>query len=212
MQIFEGGSDTVDTLLFGAPNQNVINYVTSQFESFISNVSESSKKFYDKAISSIDNLINGDVINKAKAILKNSKDILSHINIIKFTNNLEEIQAASPYMQRWIMAEETIADLFSKQRCSGFVVDDKTPAWLDNDPGVTGKYKYDSMLLNHGMVKFNDDHSFSVTEFDLDDDLKLRNESMLSFTDKVAIHDMHDCLKYYVSQGKDPTDPNGGML
>ena len=45
MQIFEGGSDTVDTLLFGAPNQNVINYVTSQFESFISNVSESSKKF-----------------------------------------------------------------------------------------------------------------------------------------------------------------------
>ena len=67
-------------------------------------------------------------------------------------------------------------------------------------------------IYNHGMVKFNDDHSFSVTEFDLDDDLKLRNESMLSFTDKVAIHDMHDCLKYYVSQGKDPTDPNGGML
>lgn len=212
MQVFEGGTTTVDTLLFGVPNQNVINYVTNEFNNFISMIGDKGRSFYDSAINKIDDLINGDVINKAKAILKSATDVLSHIDIVKFTNKLEEFQTATPYMQRWLMAEESMYDMFKSQRCVAFQVDDNT-SWLDNDPGVEGRFRYDSMLINTGMVNFNnDDKSFSVTEFELHDEMQLRNESPLTFSEKATILDMHSWVKYYISQGKDPSDPLGGLL
>ena len=78
-------------------------------------ISEGSKSFFSSAVSNIDNLINGDVINKAKAILKSSKDILDHIDVVSALSKLSDIQTSTPYMQRWIMTEETVFDLFMKQ-------------------------------------------------------------------------------------------------
>ena len=214
MQVFEGGMSTVNTLLFGAPNQSTLDYVTNSFSNFMNTISEGSKNFFSSAVSNIDNLINGDVINKAKAILKSSKDILDHIDVVSALSKLSDIQTATPYMQRWIMTEETVFDLFMKQRCVGFSVDDKT-GYIDNDPGIFGEFKFDSMMINHGMVREktinNVLHTF-VTEYDLEEEIKQRNDTALSFTEKASIHDMHTWINYYIGQGKDPTDPNGGNL
>jgi hypothetical protein len=107
-------------------------------------------------------------------------------------------------MQRWIMAEPTVRELYHDQRCDGF-----SDTYVDMEPGKVGEEHYDWRRVMSGVVRYDDDTV--VAKFYMDD---LREgDRELDSWEKISIVGSWEVLKIAVSQmNEDPTSVFGDKL
>ena len=199
----DGGNVAFDAIL----HQNNSNFNQEAFLSSMGNVLERlddySRMFIDKARDINRVVTSSRVAQIARNAIRQAAGILNPdvITVIP-VNKLHE---ANALMQRWIMAEPTIRELYIKDRCDGFY-----GTYTDMFEGDIGEDHYDYRRVTDGVLQYPEDSDSWLVQFHTEELLNERDQ--LSVEDKDAILETWENVKLAVAAGKDPTNPDGGYL
>ena len=187
-----GGDDGFNALLYPEQNINNFNYIQRQFEGFnnyiqpISDIGNSflleTKKLYEQAKNSDSLRLARMAINQVRSLTKP--------NIITYLNRLEDIQTAGTAMQRWIMANPEINELYNDKRINGY-----SDTFIDFSEGQVGDNNYNYCRVNDGVINVNEDNYKYKHYYEelLPDDRELTSY------EKCDILDTWDAIKVYIS-------------
>jgi hypothetical protein len=116
-----------------------------------------------------------------------------------------ELQNAPLVMQRFIMANPVVRDLYHQQRCDGY-----SDTYLDMEPGAVGLAHYDYRRVITGMVMEDEEHGWKIVH--CLDELK-EGDRPLQIEEKDIVLSVWDVVEARIREGKDdPTSPTGGSL
>jgi len=204
VQVIQAGPEAFDLLLY--PEQSPINtmYLQNQFNRFTETLTEAGNTFMQGAKQLFEYAQNNDLIRQAKAAIRTAKAYF-HPNMVRSLETLEELQAATPVMQRWIMAQPDIRSLYQRQLLDGY-----GETYADLHTGV-GVEHYDYRRVMHGVGVDVDDGEEWVVHLYPDD--LVDGDRELEWNERVDILRTWDILEMYAkARQEDPTNPYGGKM
>lgn len=203
MLFIEGGVDAFDALLYPEQNPNNDYYIRNQLCNFTSTLTDVGRRFMEEAKNVYEAYNSFEALNAAKMALRAARNMFRP-DTIMYLDELESLQTAKPIMQRWIMAQPDIRELYLEQRCAGY-----PDSYYNVFGNAIRDDHYDFRRVMDAVVVDNDD-GWYVRYYP--DDL-LDGDKDLSHIEKVDILSTWDIVRMFVEQGsKDPTDPYGGSL
>ena len=207
--VISGTQETGMALAYGLPHQDTIRYLNdrmNQITSTISHVPDVVKGMFQSLKGSFDSFFSDEAVERARKELSIQSVDINPSAVVAMIE-LEMMRKASISMQRWMMAEPTIRDLFHQQRVDGF-----SETYTDVDPGCIGDRHYDYRRAIDGLV-VEDGDDFVCNIYS--DDLR-EGDAHLNIQEQVKIQVTWDSLRKHLAQKKkeleDPTNPNGGYL
>lgn len=202
-----GNLDSFDYLLFPEQHPNTRAYLYEQFNNISSALSNIGREFIEESKMIYDKINDSNVARVAKAALRTAKNLFHH-NAIYHLDTLESIQEAQPMMQRYIMAEPTIRELYHKQLCNGF-----SDTYVDAYPDMIEENHYDYRQVMSGMVVETIDANNEATWYSRNyyDEL-VNDDRELNPVEKIDIIKTWDLMKMFIEEGNDPTDLYGGKI
>jgi hypothetical protein len=161
------------------------------------------RQFMLKSKETYENLQNSEALRIARAAIRQTKNLFKADTILEL-KTLEELQAAQPTMQRWLMSNPTIRELYLQQRCHGF-----KDTYHDPNPEGLRATDYNWRRVMTGVVEETEGGDWTTTQYLeelLPDDVELTHDQ------KVDILSTWDVANLFLSTGFDVTDPWGGKL
>lgn len=198
------GNNAFDTLSYPTQNPANLQFIQTNLQNFSQTLNDVGRNFMESARQVYDQINNSEAAHLARVAIRAARGMFSSNHIAPLMT-LDELQAAQPTMQRWIMADVTIRELFQKQRCSGYA-----DTYVDVHPGEIGESHYDWRRVMDGVGVIPDDDQPSYFKFYMDE--LLEGDRTLQACEKNDILDTWDVVKLFVAGGEDPTDPFGGKL
>ncbi len=197
------GTNGFDAIIY--PDQPLINqqYFQNQISTFSNTLNDFGRQFMEAARDAYQAINNSEAVHMAKVAIRAAKGIFK-TNQIMPLNDLVDFQAATPTMQRWVMACPEVREMYHKQRCDGY-----SDSYVDMHPGFMRDDHYDYRRVMDGVIEATDD-SWSVKFYP--DDL-LEGDRELDHHEKSMILDTWATARLFMDGAKaDPTNPFGGKL
>ena len=207
LNVIEASSPEVFNLMI-YPDQHpgTYQYLQNQLGNISSTIFESGRKLIEESRSMMEKFCDGSIERAARATIRMANNLINP-NAIRRYNSLEDIQAASPLMIRYIMSEPYLRDKLQSNLCSGF-----SNAYIDVEPGFSKWLHYDYRRVNNGIVHFEgegEDEQWVARNFF--EDLREGDRELL-FEQKIDILHTQDLAKIFAEAGQDPTNPYGGEI
>lgn len=202
IQAGAAGASGFDYLLYPEQNQMTLNYLQGQLSNFGNNVTDIGRQFLEQTRAVYDKVNDSSVVRAARAALRGAKGLF-HPNIIVPLETLEEIRNAQPIMQRYVMAEPTIREVYHRQLCDGYY-----PTYQDMEPGKVGEAHYDFRRVMDGIIVETDDNWKATNYYE---DI-LSEDKELTFQEKSYVISTWDMIRMFMDAGEDMTNPEGGQL
>lgn len=204
MQIISGGLDAWDALAYGEQNPANLNYFKSQLQNIGNTLTDFGRQFYADAERIYDNFNGSHAMQILRNVTKAAKTLFQP-NIVKSIFEMDDMQMASVVMQRWIMANPVVRQLYHDQRCEGY-----SDTYVDLHPGDIGEKHYDYRRVMDGMIQENEDGSW-FAKFYADEILE--GDKELIHEDKVNILSTWEIVEMFMKAGeKDPTSQYNSSL
>lgn len=201
--VIRGGEEAFRALVYKPPTQEMINYFNTGLNNIMQTSSMFGNVFVDTVQSLYDRYNSSAVIEAGKAYLYQSGSHLSQDVI--YPVPFDGLTQANLIMQQYIMAEPEVNRLYKKDMCYGF-----QDTYLNLQPGVYGEDRLEYQQVINNLLTFpnGEDHEgrvlcYSGEEFE---------NNPLSMMDRLAILSTWDNVKLMIASGRDPTDPNNGIL
>jgi hypothetical protein len=202
VQAGAAGTSGFDYLLYPEQNPMTVNYLQNQLSTFGNSVTDIGRQFLEQSRVVYDRINDSSTIRAAKAALRSAK-ALFHPNTIIPLETLDEMRNAQPIMQRFMMAEPTIREIYHRQLCDGFY-----PTYQDMEPTKIGENHYDFRRVMDGIV-VDTDEGWKATNYYEE---ILTDDKELTFQEKSYIISTWDMMKMFIEAGEDMTNPEGGEL
>lgn len=207
--VINGTRESAMAITYGLPHHDTIKYLNekmNQVASSLGQVPDAVKGMFQSLRTSFNQFFSDEAVERARKELSvQSLDI--NPAAIAALVELELLQKASISMQRWVMAEPTVRNMFHQQRLHGY-----NETYFDTDPGCVGDRHYDYRRAIDGLV-IEEDDDFVCNIYA--DDLR-EGDSHLNIQEQVRIQVTWESLRNHLAQKKkeleDPTNPNGGYL
>lgn len=203
MRVVSGGTAAWNAIAYGQQNPLNLGYFKSQLENIGQNLNEQAKVFYQDVQSLYDKFNSSEAMRLMRSAMKSAASLFND-NIIRPLTSVDELQNASMQMQRWVMANPVIRQMYHNQECDGY-----SDTYVDMEPGKIGEAHYDYRRVMDGVVVCGEDQeSFTQYFEDLyegDRDLILSEQSDI-LTTWSFMEAMVKALK------DDPTSQYGGQL
>ncbi len=203
-QVVMGGVNGLDYLL--NPNFNPINmqYFQNSINSISGRFNEVGTQFMSQAQQLYDKVYSSSAIQAARNMIKQFGNSLSNNEFVYPMKSLQDFKEASFVMQRWIMANPNIRELYHAQQCDGY-----SNTYIDMDPRDVGEFHYDYRRVMDGIVVDYKDGWEAVQYLDT-----LREgDRDLTLDEQVDILDTWSILDAFIKKGKeDPTDIGDGTF
>ena len=192
------------SLVYQAPDERLLGYLQNNIQEAYQHVEHLGTQFMDNVSNMYEKFNSADVINRGKAILHSMQMHMDPMAI--YPLGYEEIPQANYAMQRYIMVQPELRELYNDQMCNGYV-----DTYLDYDPGAESHQDHavyqqvmDGVLVHDvdtddGVINF---YTNSVTV----------DEDDLHPMDRISIMDTWDRVAVMIAEGKDPSDPDDGEL
>lgn len=193
-----------DYLLYPDQPSGTQQYLHQQVSQFSQSLTDVGRNFMEQSRSIYDSINNSTAIRAAKAALKMAKGIF-HPNTIVPLDTLEELRAAQPVMQRWVMAEPTIRTMYHDNGCDGYY-----GTYTDNEPDLKEWAQYDYRRVMDTVVVMSEEDDNWVAR-NIFEDL-LPGDKELSFEEKTNILSTWNIMAVFMAAGEDFTNPEGGEL
>lgn len=202
--VIPGDSLEFNALVYPQHNSSMMEYISSGIERLGSVVTDSSRYLLDRAASMFSSINDSEAARRARAaIIATKPDYLN--DMVLPLNTIGELQRANLYMQRWIMAEPTVREIYHDQRCDGY-----QNTYMDMYPNDIGESHYDYRRVMDGVV-INDVEPNVVSRHYIED--LLEGDRDLSSYEKHDILRTWDIVKQCMLAGEqDPTSPFNGNL
>lgn len=191
------------------PDQHPDNqaYILNQLDAYTHLLLDTGKQYFSQAKEMYERINDSGAIRAAKAALRMAKGIVRPNTICPLTT-LEDLRTAPPIMQRYIMAEPTLRQLYNDQRADGY-----SDSYFNPFPNVFGPDHYDYKQVMSGMVEEFVDESgedcWKTTMYAYD---LLEGDVELTFDNKVDIIPTWEFIRMAIEAGEDPSDVSGGKL
>lgn len=203
MQIISGGLDAWDALAYGEQNPANVNYFKTQLQNIGNTLTDFGKQFYNDAARIYDSFNGSQAMQVIRNVTKAAKTLFQP-NIVKSLFEMDDIQMATMVMQRWIMANPVVRQMYHEQKCEGY-----SDSYVDAQPGVVGENHYDYRRVMDGVIQEDGDTWFAKF---YPDDL-LDGDKELIFEEKVDILNTWSIVEMFMAAGeKDPTSQYNSSL
>lgn len=203
MRIIPGGLAAFNSLAYGALTQDTVQFFQHQLSNAPQVLGEYGNMFKAATQQIYDNFISSEALEKARLALLYSNQLENHDAIRQFTL-LQEFQAAQSQMQRWIMANPVVGELYRKQLCDGY-----SDSYTDQNYGKVGDGNYDYRRVMDGIVQEDEDGNLKCSIYfeDLRD-----GDTELHVTEQSRILSTWEIGNMLIKQGFDITNQSGGNL
>lgn len=206
IEVIDGGPQVFSILSSREKHQNTLNWIQSQFsnENILNTLNEAGKTFYTGMQSVFDSINSSEAMHRARLAMKKTANIFKP-DIVYNLFLIEDIQSAQPVMQRWIMANPAIRQLYHDQGCDGY-----SDSYVDMHPGMIGEDHYDYRRVMNGIIIDDPEHDWRCTHY-LDE--LYEGDRELDFDEQLDILSTWECVEAYLKAGRyDPTSPFGNSL
>ena len=192
-----GGEDAFNALAYGSePHPANTAYFQRQIENISTTLTDVGRSFYANTQALYDQVNNSDVMRIARAAVRTAKSLFQP-NEIRSIFDMGELQNAQPVMQRWIMANPTVREVYHKQLCDGY-----EGTYVDMSPGLVGEQHYDYRRVMDSIVQESDD-TWIVKYYP---DELLDGDKELSHDQKVDVLSTWSIVEMFIKAGdRDPT-------
>lgn len=200
--VHAGDVRAFDAILFPEQSPQTSFYIQNQLNAFSQTLTDIGRQFVETSKAIYDKINDSNAIRLAKAAVRMAKGMF-HPNMIIPLETIEDIRAAQPMMQRYIMAEPTLREQYHKQLVDGF-----SDTYADVEPGRIGEAHYDYRRVMDGII---------VDEVDADGEEgwvahhyfdELRGDDRdLDLVEQTAILRTWDVIRMALAAEKDPSDP-----
>lgn len=196
------GGNAFDALAY--PVQSMANsfYIETQFQNFSNTLNDVGRQFMESAKGIYDRINSSEALRMARVAINSARGMLTSNQILQL-ESLEACQAAQPSMQRWVMANPVVRELYHAQRCSGYA-----DTYTDLHPGDIGEAHYDYRRVMDGVIVETEDDWYA--RFYMED--LVGDDRELTHDEKVVIMNTWDLVELFIKKGEDATDPFGGKL
>jgi hypothetical protein len=203
VQVLTGPIESFDMLLY--PDQAAQNqwYLQNQLSQINATLSDVGQKFMQGATDLYNRIHDTELVRRAKAAIRMAQSSF-HPNQIRSLETLEDLQAASLVMQRWVMAQPDLRAIYQKHLVEGY-----SDTYTDIQPGAIGETHYDYRRVMDGVIRDEEDGWVSRQYIE---DL-LKGDRDLDFDEQVDILKTWQIIEMYAKARKaDPTNPFGGDM
>lgn len=171
----------------------------------MSRLTDAGRGFLDGAIATYDYLRKGDLVSASRRLRRAVKNITHPNNIVRY-QSIAEIQAATPLMQRYLMANPPIRGMYHRQQCDGY-----SDSYVDLEPGLIGMDHYEYRRVVNGIAIEDPLNPGTIYIPEIFESL-LEEDRELDTEEKFDILDGWDIAAMAARLGVDPTDVHNGEL
>lgn len=187
--VVTGGKSAFDALLY--PGNYVQSFHAAQetIQNLMSRVSDVARQSLQQSTQLFDRFFNDHAYQTAVDTRRDMAKDLALDETYHMTH-LQDLQSATPFMRRWIMAEPTVNELYHKNRLDAY--DD---SYIAIDPDGVGKDNYDYRRVMDGVVQWPDEEDEGMGRWCIewyseetleDEDLNIHQKSDILHTWKLA--------------------------
>ena len=204
MQVISGGTTAFDAVLY--PETNPVNqlYIENQLSQFSQSLNDAGRRFLEGTRQIYEQVNSSEAVHIARTALRAAKGIF-HPNHIAPLTTLTALQDARPVMQRWIMAQPDLRQLYQSQQCAGY-----PDVYYDLYPRDCGESHYDYRRVMDAMVQENAETGEWFVRYYPDD--LVEGDRALLHGEKVDILSTWDVVQLFIDAKEDPSNPFGGKL
>lgn len=205
INVVYGGADAFNALAYGV-DQHPANtqYFQRQIESISNTLTDVGQSFFANTQQLYNQVNNSEVMRIARAAVRTAKSLFQPNQILSIFD-MASMQNAPLVMQRWIMANPTVRELYHKQQIDGY-----SDSYVDVSPGIIGEQHYDYRRVMTGIVQDvegteGEEDSWKVCYYP--DELH-EGDKELTHDERVDILSTWSIVEMFVAAGKsDPTSP-----
>lgn len=196
------GGDIIDVFAGGHLDNNTMQWLQNRNESVMSSVTGYAREFFQQA----QNLYGMVSASDAAMVLRNlrsKKEDSWSFDIAPLTN-LEGLQTANPYMQRWVMAQPELRQRYLYQEVEGY-----GKSYKNHHGDAVGERHLDYRLVMDGVVT-HDESQFGYKTYYNN---LAEGDRELTVFEKVDILRTWNAVQEYLDAGEDdPTSVVGAKL
>jgi hypothetical protein len=192
-----GAADVFDAFVYGPQNPNTVSYLKNSASQWSNTLTEAGQQWMQKG-KEIFNVINSsEAMNLARKAINSVKGIFGN-NTIREIVEMSDFQSASLTMQRWIMAQPDVRNLYHKNRCDGY-----SGSYVDVEFGFVGNNHYDYRRVMDGVFQDDEKEGWVVRHYL--EELK-PDDRHLTHHEKIDIIRTWDSVAALIAMGEeDPT-------
>jgi hypothetical protein len=206
--VLYGGERELNLFTAGEPHPAMLQYAREQAQ-FIGNyIQQTGSTFAQGVVQSYENFYSDDALRHARSALSKVGSYFQADKIVELTS-IYDIQQAQPLMQRYIMAEPTLAEMYHQGRCAGY-------GYTDPFPGQFGEANYNYRRVMNGIMvetPATEDEPDGNTEFHIFIEELVENDRELALHEQSAIMETWERVRFSLAHSLiDPTSQSGDML
>lgn len=201
--VIQGDSLEFDSLIYPTQHPNALTYIQNTLSNIPSTLMDKGRELFSNAYEKFKEITSAESRIRARNAILAATNYRQE-NVIYPIHNVVDSQTATLTMQRWIMAEPTVRELYHKQQCDGY-----SSTYVDNHPDAIGEDHYDYRRVMDGVVDYSGNNVWCKWYME---DLANGDKELMPF-EKLSILDSWDVIRNAVNlMNEDPTDPDNGKL
>ena len=197
--------DAFNAFVYPEKHPSGIQYLREQFNNFTGVLTNTANDFIQASKTQVEKFTSHAAVDFARNVLKSfvsSNTVTTDRVMTLFEVN--QFQGAGVQMQRWVMANPVVREMYHAQRCEGYV-----DTYVDVEPKRIGDDHYDYRRVMDGVVVIDDDNWYAKCYVE---ELK-EGDRDLSHGEKMDIIQTWSRLEYLIALNmEDPTSADGGFL
>lgn len=217
VRLVTGGAAEFNALVYQERHPGTLQYLSGQFQDLMARggqlFTEAGQRFMQQAYDIHEKLVGENALERARALARAVTNVFDP-DSIRAIWKLDELQAANPRTQRFIMADPVVRAKYHRQEIDGY-----SGTYTDINPSVIGDQHADYRRMENGILRqtqttnkdgevVHDWHIVHYYEGELEE-----GERDLDVSEVADVDTMRDAVKAYLAEGmRDPTNALGGNL
>jgi hypothetical protein len=193
-----------DSLVYGETHPGTMQFLQNQISNIGDSLSEAGRSFLEKGRDLFEQYHSSAALQFARETVKKVKGAFETKYICSIWD-MKGFQSAPMVMQRWVMANPVVREMYHAQRCDGY-----SDTYIDVHEKDIGEKHYDYRRVMDGVLVFDEKDHYHSTHY-LDE--LIEGDRDLLHSEKNDILKTWDALEYLLALGgEDPTSNVGDTL
>jgi len=208
--VIYGGERELNLFTAGEPHPSMLNYMRNQAEQIGNYIQQTGNQFAQSVLDSYETYYSDGALRNARAALSKVKSYFREDKISDL-GNIYDIQQSGVVMQRFVMSQPDLRQMYHDGRCNGFA-----GSYVDPFPGQIGEQDYNYRRVMDGLLQIlppSEEAPDGDDQFVIYGDELLEGDRHLDLHEQVAITNVWNRVKYSLATSMlDPSNASGGLL
>jgi hypothetical protein len=195
-----------DALAYGLPNANTLQYLQQGIAQVQQYLTPIGQQFMSKVNEYYEAANGSEAMRKARAAINKVQNLFQS-DTIQYMNTVGQFQNSGHVMQRYIMANEVVQQMYEDQRLEGYAGMYEAP--------FTGQFReqnYNWRRVMNGVMQMDEDPNGAFW-FQSWDETLLPGDRELELYEQRDILNSWEAIEAFIKRGlEDPTSRDGGYL